>query len=185
MLMMAFIFLMVGCAVMAIRARRLLTSALWLAGVSGVLALLLYTLGASQVGAIELSVGAGLVTILLVFAINLTGDEAVEGKPVVPRVLAWSLGLLPVVVLGAMLLPAMGIPVAARSADFVNALWQSRALDVMVQVVLLFAGVLGLLGLLAEAEAPLGGSAAREVAARRERELSALEKRAERHEVKT
>jgi hypothetical protein len=41
--------------------------------------------------------------------------------------------------------------------------------------VLIFAGVLGLLGLLAEAKAPLAYPVAEEVAARRERELEELQ----------
>jgi hypothetical protein len=45
----------------------------------------------------------------------------------------------------------------------------------MVQVVLIFSGVLGLLGLLAEAKAPLEGSIAQEVAAHRDREMQSME----------
>jgi Tfp pilus assembly protein PilV len=57
-------------------------------------------------------------------------------------------------------------------------LWQARGLDVLVQIVLIFAGVLGLLGLLAEAAAPLDQPAAHEVAAERQRQLQALERTA-------
>jgi hypothetical protein len=62
-------------------------------------------------------------------------------------------------------------------------LWQQRGLDVLVQIVLVFAGVMGLLGLLAEVEAPLGRSAAKEVVARREQDLLALESAAREEEV--
>jgi NADH:ubiquinone oxidoreductase subunit 6 (subunit J) len=58
------------CAVQAVRARRLLHAALWLAGVSAMASLLIYGLGARQAAVIELSVGAGLVFILFVFAIS-------------------------------------------------------------------------------------------------------------------
>jgi len=44
-----------------------------------------------------------------------------------------------------------------------------------VQVVLIFAGVLGLLGLLGEVKAPLQYPVAEEVAAQRERELQTLQ----------
>ena len=57
-------------------------------------------------------------------------------------------------------------------------LWQTRGLDLMVQAVLIFSGVLGLLGLLAEAKAPLEGSMAQEVAARRDREMLRMETQA-------
>jgi uncharacterized MnhB-related membrane protein len=177
------VLLTLVCGAMAVRARRLLASALWLAGASAVLSVFLYQLGAPQVAVIELSVGAGLVTVLFVFAINVAGDEAVEGTSVVPRGLAWALTLAPLLILAVGLLPAVAGGGVAVEEPFVNVLWQDRALDVVVQVVLIFAGVLGLLGLLAEAEAPLRGPAAREVAARRERDLRALEQTAEREEV--
>ena len=54
-------------------------------------------------------------------------------------------------------------------------LWHQRGLDVLVQVVLIFSGVLGLLGLLAEVKPPLAGSAAEEISAERDRELQAME----------
>lgn len=47
-------------------------------------------------------------------------------------------------------------------------------MDVLVQIVLIFSGVLGLLGLLAEAKAPLKYPVAEEVAAKREQELEEL-----------
>ncbi len=63
------------CALQAVRSRRLLMSALWLAGASALVALMMYLLGAPEVAVIELSVGAGLVTVLFVFAINIAGEE--------------------------------------------------------------------------------------------------------------
>jgi hypothetical protein len=54
-------------------------------------------------------------------------------------------------------------------------IWEQRGLDVLVQVVLIFSGVLGILGLLAEAKGPLQKPAAEEMAAVRDRELLALE----------
>ena len=47
---------------------------LWLAAVSALVGLLLYQLGAWEIAVIELSVGAGLVTVLMVFAITMIGD---------------------------------------------------------------------------------------------------------------
>ena len=71
---------MLMCAFMAFRTPRLLISALWLAGCSAILSILLYLMGAYQVAVIELSVGAGLVTVLFVFAISIAGDETIEFK---------------------------------------------------------------------------------------------------------
>jgi Tfp pilus assembly protein PilV len=58
-------------------------------------------------------------------------------------------------------------------------MWQARGLDVLVQMVLIFAGVLGLLGLLAESAAPLDHAVAKAVAAGRERDLNVLERTSE------
>lgn len=140
------------CALMAILARRLLTSALWLAGCSALVAVLLYVLGAPEIAVIELSVGAGLVTVLFVFAINIAGDEPVKLPSLMPRWLAWLFILLAVVGLGWLLIPALN-PTWVDATDtnsFVVSLWRNRYLDVILQVALIFAGVLALMGMLSE-----------------------------------
>ncbi len=72
------------CAVRAIRANQLLSSALWLAGVSALVSIILYRLGAHQIAVIELSVGAGLVTVLFVFAISIAGDDGLTARASLP-----------------------------------------------------------------------------------------------------
>jgi NADH:ubiquinone oxidoreductase subunit 6 (subunit J) len=144
------------CAGMAIRAKRLLAAALWLAGVSALVSILLYRLGAHEVAVIELSVGAGLVTVLFVFAIGLAGEEAMEARPVLPKPVAWGLILVSAILLGWMTLPwQAGEGGPAEQASFATLLWQDRGLDVLVQIVLIFSGVLGVLGLLAETRVPV------------------------------
>ncbi len=141
------------CAIGAIAAKRLLVSALWLAGASALVALAMYLLGAPEIAVVELSVGAGLVTVLFVFAINLTGDEALKAKPVVPRGLAWGLVGLAVVLLAWLDVPRALVVPAPLAGGFANMVWQQRGLDVLLQVALIFAGVLGVLGLLSESGA--------------------------------
>jgi uncharacterized MnhB-related membrane protein len=175
--------LILASGFMAVRSRRLLSSALWLAACSAFLAILLYRLGAYEVAVIELSVGAGLVTVLFVFAINIAGEESIGLPPVVGRGLAWLLCLAPLAAIGVLVLPGPAATPAA-AATFVNVMWEQRALDVVVQVVLIYAGVLGLLGLLAEKEGPLQASAAREMAAQRDRDLLTMETAARHEEVK-
>ena len=139
------------CALQAVRSARLLMSALWLASSSALTALMMYRLGAPEVAVIELSVGAGLVTVLFVFAINIAGEEVSDLKALVPAPLAW------VAALGAIALGAwMAIPglrpesALVQTVPFATVLWEHRALDVLLQVVLIIGGVLGVLGLLAE-----------------------------------
>ncbi|MCS7221426.1 MAG: hypothetical protein RML36_10455 [Anaerolineae bacterium] len=146
-------FLVIGavlCAVQAIRAARLLISALWLAGTSALVALILYGMGAHEVAVIELSVGAGLVTVLFVFAINVAGEEAIPMRSLVPQPLAWGLVLLSLFLLAGLAFPWTGTVAPMAELSFAHMLWQARSLDVLVQIALIFAGVLGILGLLAE-----------------------------------
>ncbi len=94
-------FLMLGatlCAFQALRTKQLLSAALWLACTSALVACLLYALGAYAVAVIELSVGAGLVTVLFVFGISIAGEDAM-GKPT----------LVPWTIAGAVALIAMGL----------------------------------------------------------------------------
>jgi uncharacterized MnhB-related membrane protein len=165
-------------AAQAIRAPRLLNSALWLAGVSAMVSLIIYLMGAHQVAVVELSVGAGLVTILFVFAISIAGEAGIENTTVLPRPLIWGLTALYVALLTWYLLPASFVGVAAvAEAPLAEVLWETRAVDMLVQVVLIFCGVLGLLGILGETKAPIIGSLADEMIARREQELSAMQQR--------
>ncbi len=140
-----------ACAIQAIRAERLLNAALWLAGASAFIAMIFYSMGAREVAIIELSVGAGLVTVLFVFAISVAGDESMEGRPAVPGALAAMLAGLCVIGL-VWLLRDLATPTATSpNADtLTTVLWQERALDVLAQVALIFTGVIGMLGLLAE-----------------------------------
>lgn len=163
------------CAIQAIRAKRLLRAALWLAGVSALLSIAFYQFGASQVAVIELSVGAGLVTVLFVFAISIAGEEVIPIKPVVPKPLAWFLVVAVIALVGWFALPLGSKAGNSAEAPFSTMFWQIRGLDVLIQVMLIFAGVLGLLGLLAEAKAPLDQPLAKEFAAERDLELQALE----------
>jgi NADH:ubiquinone oxidoreductase subunit 6 (subunit J) len=177
MLILLLILLATAFSIAAMRARRLLTSAIWLAGVSALLSVVFFLYGARQVAVIELSVGAGLVTVLFVFAISIAGDDIVDTRPVLPRPLFIGMIFLFALLLGWYILPASVNPFTAAGTEGTlnDVLWRQRGLDALVQVVLIFSGVLGLLGLLAEVKPPLEGSAAEEISAGRDRELQAME----------
>ncbi|MEI8189292.1 MAG: hypothetical protein WCI75_06220 [candidate division NC10 bacterium] len=120
---------------------------------------MLYLFGAYQIAVIELSVGAGLVTVLLVYAISVVGDDASDPGPVIPQSVAVGLTLLTIAMLGYMAYSLPGRDVAARVPTLLRSLWQQRVLDVWIQMVLIFAGVLGILGLLAEGKGTRAESA--------------------------
>ncbi|MDF1500133.1 MAG: hypothetical protein P1P76_06675 [Anaerolineales bacterium] len=166
-------------AIRALRAEGLLMSALWLAAVSAAIATMIYMLSANQVAVIELSVGAGLVTILLIFAIGVAGDEPLSDTPVVPRVIAGFFVLACAAIISFAVRPFELIAVEGGISTHGSIFMQGRDIDLLVQVVVIFSGVLGLVGILAEARAPLDYPVAGEVAARRDQELLAMEQRSE------
>jgi len=138
------------CAILAISANRLLSSAIWLAGVSALSAILFYMLEAREVAVIELSIGVGLVTVLFVFAISIAGDDAMVAQPLVPRILGTLLVLCMILLLVWMVVPGFFTEEKTAELTSTDILWQVRGLDLIVQVALIFAGVLSVLGLLSE-----------------------------------
>jgi uncharacterized MnhB-related membrane protein len=164
------------CAIQSIRSKKLILSAIWLAGVSALLAILFFKMGASQVAVIELSVGAGLVTVLFIFAISVAGDEAITASPNIPKAIIIGLLLAFMILLGVFIFPPNSAKPLSPESPLTTVLWTDRGLDVLVQIVLIFAGVLGLLGLLAEAKPPLDQPAADEFIAIRQEALAELER---------
>jgi NADH:ubiquinone oxidoreductase subunit 6 (subunit J) len=110
---------------------------------------MLYAIGAWQIAAIELSVGAGLVTVLLVFAITMVGNER-------EAMVARRLPLLLVIVGGLLLItltvPFMPVASVGEQQPLSDMLWQERGLDLVLQIALIFSGVLGVIGLLSAAK---------------------------------
>ncbi len=140
------------CAVQAVRVKKLIAAALWLAGCSALTALMLYLLGAPEIAVIELSVGAGLVTVLFVFAINIIGDEAPVSMPAIPPLVAWLLVILSFGTLAYLNLPLLDavVPTLESIPMAATTIWNNRALDVILQIVLIFAGVLGIISLISD-----------------------------------
>jgi len=161
-------------AYMAIRADQLMATAIWLAVVSVMLSVIFYIMGAQLIAVIELSIGAGLVTVLFVFAISIIVEEDIDYKSLVPKSLAAAATIIMFMLLGAFLLPAHTAKPAHSEISISMVLWELRSLDVLLQIVIIFAGVLGLLGLLAEVKAPLEYSVAEDAAAQRDRGLDDL-----------
>jgi uncharacterized MnhB-related membrane protein len=134
----------------SMRSQRLLIVTLWLALTSALVSVLLFQLGAPEVAVIELSVGAGLVTVLFVFAFSIVGEDTFDELTIVPRPLVWALVLLVSFLLGWFVLPQSGEMRTAVELPLTRLLWEQRGLDVLAQIILIFAGVMGLLGLLNE-----------------------------------
>lgn len=140
----------VFCAYRAIVAKRILSATIYLACISALVSATLYLLGAAQVAVMELSVGAGLVTVLLVYAVSVVGDDALDPASVISKPLAFGLVGLVAGILAWMVFPTIQRTVSIGSVDLVSVLWQHRVLDVWIQIALIFSGVMGVLGLLSE-----------------------------------
>lgn len=144
------------CAIQAIRATNLLLSVLWLASVSALTTIVLFTLDAPQAAVIEISVGAGLVAVLLVFAISIAGEETLHNHDTLWQKILRRFPLITALLL--LLWILLPLPETQSSlkdtATFSTILWEDRALDVLLQIVIIFSAVLSLLGLLADQKLP-------------------------------
>jgi uncharacterized MnhB-related membrane protein len=140
----------VFCAYRAIVAKRILSATIYLACISALVSAVIYLLGAPQVAVMELSVGAGLVTVLLVYALSVVGDDALDPASVIPKPLAFGAVGTVVILLGLMVFPAVQINLDQSASTLASTLWQNRVLDVWIQIALIFSGVMGVLGLLSE-----------------------------------
>ncbi len=140
------------CAYRAMVSKHLLPSTLYLACVSALASVTLYLLGAQEVAVIELSVGAGLVTVLLVYVLSVVGEDNLDPTSIIPKPLAFVLVATITILVSWMAFPLITTSSTSNEVMLAQVLWKHRALDVWVQVALIFSGVLGVLGLLSEKE---------------------------------
>jgi hypothetical protein len=78
------------------------------------------------------------------------GDDTFDPPSVIPKPLAFVIVGLIAVLLGWTAYPVIPAYFAHGSLSLAVSLWQSRVLDVWIQIALIFSGVLGVLGLLSE-----------------------------------
>lgn len=145
--------LLVVPAIIAAFAMDLLRAAIALLVCSLGLALTMFNLGAPLAGAFELSVGAGLITVLFVNAISLTRLITEEERLERARDHYNRFALLPVMVvlIGALMfryqdLWASGLSFVkfTETQTVGEILWKSRGLDLIGQIIVLFVGVYGI-----------------------------------------
>jgi NADH-quinone oxidoreductase subunit J len=138
-------------ACMAVFMKDLVRSALSLAVMSALLAVLLYRLNSPYAAVFELSVVAGLITVLFVSTIAMTGEtDSGEDAGLSIHIFILSLiafGLLDILVTQRLFASA---PTGAGNvyASFGLTLWGVRALDLLGQMAVILGGVFGVLALL-------------------------------------
>ncbi len=147
------LLMLAGFACMAVFFKDLLRAALSLAFMSAVLAVVLYRMDSPYAAVFELSVVAGLITVLFVSTIALTKDE----EPV--KESRWPLYLFPLflVLFGIIDLLVMKGLFSNTPAGYGNAtssfgatLWGIRSMDLIGQIAVIFGGVFGVLALFRE-----------------------------------
>jgi NADH-quinone oxidoreductase subunit J len=129
----------------------LLQSAIGLAVSSAILALILYHLGGPLAAVFELSVCAGLITVVFIATISLTSAEACEdARWEKLKVLKRFVFLPPILAIVAWRLAAAGMhpdlvapPLTGSAEDVRQVLWSVRRLDLLGQILIVLAGVFG------------------------------------------
>jgi NADH-quinone oxidoreductase subunit J len=143
--------LLVGAALWTVATARLLRAAIGLALTSALLTMLMFQMDSPLAAAFELSVCAGLITVIFVSAISLTrplGKEEEQRREAARRqrfapvvgVAAW-IGLL--MLLGGYALDVTPPAPPAGPASVREVLWGLRRFDLLGQILVLFAGVFG------------------------------------------
>jgi NADH-quinone oxidoreductase subunit J len=150
--------LMFLTALWAVMARTLLKSAIALALASVLLTIIMFVLKAPWAGVFELSVCAGLITVVFISAISLTqpeNDAQVLAHAARRFRRFWFLPVLLALVAVALYCGRPNLeftPLSQPSfiADVRNLLWKERMLDLLGQVVIILVGVFGVVVLFKE-----------------------------------
>lgn len=144
--------LMVVALAAAVMLRSLLKSAIALAAGSVVLAVILFLLGAPWAAVFELSVCAGLITVVFISAISLTTPYSKAEQSEKNKERARRFAPLPFILIGAAVFAVLGL--AGAGLDFHNltylpstfdsfreTFWGTRQGDIFGQIILVLAGV--------------------------------------------
>jgi NADH-quinone oxidoreductase subunit J len=141
------VLLSIGCCVF----KDLLYVSVALAASSAILAMVLFAFGANIAGVFELSVCAGLITVLFIATVSLTKDS---DQKVENRLPTYFVPLFVLIFIGMdffimqwLARSVMGAGVPHTSGTFQKVFWETRSADILGQVALILAGVFGILSL--------------------------------------
>ena len=138
-------------ALLAILLRDTLLSVLSLAAVSALLSIAFYQLQAPVAGAFELSVGAGLITVLAVLTISFLQKRKERRQPGYALWMAFSLALVALLffLFQALWPQALANIIPQTSwGEVGDVLWRVRIFDLVPQILVILSAVLGILALL-------------------------------------
>jgi len=137
-------------AIWTVMTVRLVRSIMGLAITSAVLAVILYRLNSPLAAVFELSVCSGLISVIFITTVSFTQRISKERFFIRRRERFLKFLYLPIIIMAAgfllvrcLQIPQFGLPAPAQVADVRLALWGLRHLDLLGQVVILIAGVFG------------------------------------------
>jgi NADH:ubiquinone oxidoreductase subunit 6 (subunit J) len=138
-------------SVLAIALKDLLKSAISLAASSLLLGIIFFRMNAPYAGVFEISVVAGLITVLFILTIALTksGEEVRESKLVnwaFPAVFVAFL-VIDALVMKGLLGKVPALASGPEAGTFGEVLWKGRTLDLVGQIAVILAGVFAVLAL--------------------------------------
>jgi NADH:ubiquinone oxidoreductase subunit 6 (subunit J) len=138
-------------SVLAVLLRDLLRAAISLAIASLLLGIIFFRMRAPYAGVFEISVVAGLITVLFILTIALTkaGEEVPESKTVNIVFLLFFVVFAAVdaLVMKGLLQKIPALPGSAESGGFGEVLWRGRTFDLVGQIAVILAGVFSVLAL--------------------------------------
>jgi len=142
---------LVLASILAILAKDLIKSAIGLAFASLFLGIIFFRLGAPYAGVFEISVVAGLITVLFMLTIALTkgGGDVREAKAatLVFPVFFILVALIDIFVMKGLLPKLQLLQTGAESGSFGDVLWKQRTFDLVGQLAVILAGVFAVLAL--------------------------------------
>jgi NADH-quinone oxidoreductase subunit J len=144
------LFLLVLSALWTIMTRSLLRCAIGLAVTSVILAVLIYRLNAPLAAVFELSVCAGLISVLFISTISLTQPLTQEQRVQRMRERLGRFWYLPIIIVAVCLIlsfitikTVIPLPPPEAEKDVRTVLWNTRQVDLIGQVIILLTGVFG------------------------------------------
>jgi NADH-quinone oxidoreductase subunit J len=138
-------------SILAVLAKDLIKSAIGLAFASLFLGIIFFRMGAPYAGVFEISVVAGLITVLfmLTIALTKTGGDVRESKlaTLVFPVFFILVGLIDIFVMKGLLPKLQILQTGAETGTFGEVLWKQRTFDLVGQLAVILAGVFAVLAL--------------------------------------
>jgi NADH-quinone oxidoreductase subunit J len=152
--------LLVLFALFTVMIKNLLKAVISLAAASASLTIIMFMLNAPLAAVFELSVCAGLITVIFISVISLTKpltpeEEILEVRKRIIRYIYLPVIVIIVALLFLFIKPALNFSINSSPTNDINVqdvIWNKRPLDILGQIIIILAGVLGVVILFKESK---------------------------------